>query len=121
MVDPCNLSATSDPTVNASPKYTFASPGTYFLNSSALNNSNTSGGGAGITYVAGTYNYAWVEFSPTGGTTYPTGNATAYLLLTNAFMPSSKATVPDYTPANHPNWYQVSINSLTGMSEVVRP
>jgi prepilin-type N-terminal cleavage/methylation domain-containing protein len=115
MVDPSG----PDPTQNASPKYTFTPPGTYFLNSGLLNNSN--GSGSGISYVAGTYNYAWVEFSPTGATTYPSGNATAYLLLTEAFMPSSQATAPVYTPANHPNWFQVSINSLTGMSEVVRP
>jgi type II secretory pathway pseudopilin PulG len=115
MVDPSNI----DPTQSATPKYTYTPPGTYFLNSSLLGNSN--GAGAGISYEAGAYNYTWVEFSPTGGTTYPAGNATVYLLLTQAFMPSSTATAPVYTPANHPNWYQVSINSLTGMSEVVRP
>ena len=102
-------------------------PGTYFLNSALLNTNGNGNTYPAIPYEAGTYNYAWIEFSPTGGTTFPlTGGTTVYLLLTEAFLPSS-AGPPTYTARSKTkantiaNWYQVSVTSLTGMSEVMRP
>lgn len=95
--------------------------GTNFLSTSAspplLNTNNSTDS---VTYEGGKYNYAYVGFSPTGATTFPTGFSSVYILLTQAFLPANSKT-PVYTPANHPNWYQVTVNSLTGMSEVVQP
>jgi prepilin-type N-terminal cleavage/methylation domain-containing protein len=114
LIDP-----STDPVSTAKPVYSFATPpGAYFLNSSALNNSNTTDT---ITLGNASYNYAWVQFSPTGATTFAPGYPTVYLLLTQAVLPSSAATAPVYTPPTHPNWYQIRINSLTGMSVVIRP
>jgi prepilin-type N-terminal cleavage/methylation domain-containing protein len=108
-----------DPTQNAAPRYTYSVPtGTYYFLNSSLLNSNNSGT---IAYEGGAYNFVGMEFSPTGATTYPTGFSTVYLLLTEGHMPTPTATAPVYTPPGHPNWYQVTVNSLTGISEVVRP
>lgn len=113
------IDPSSDPATSASPAYAFATtPGTYFLNSGALNNSSSSGNG--VTVGNGTYNYTWIEFSPTGSTTFPAGYSTTYLLLTEGFIPSQSGS-PIYTHNRHANWFQVSINSLTGTSKVVRP
>ena len=121
-----------NPLTKSAPSYVFASGtstfGTYFLNTNTLNNPNPSSGSTPVTIGAGNYNYVWIEFSPTGGTTMPIPPSTVSLLLVEGIMPSTAATTPTYTSkgkvsgsAAITNWLQVSINCLTGTTKIKRP
>jgi len=113
----------TNPTTAVTPPYTFSTmPGTYIMNSSLLQNSNVLTSNPTVPCGTSNYNYAWVEFSPTGGTTYPTAYSLTYILVTEGFISQTGSVVSTvYTQKNHPNWLQVSINSLVGTSKVLRP
>jgi len=114
---------TSNPNPTGNP---YAVPSTttgtyYFLNSTSLGNADNPD--TFVKVVSGNYDFAYVQFSPNGGTVFSNSASmpsTVYLMVTEGFLPSSSATTPTYT-RKHADWVQVSVNCLTGMSKVIRP
>ena len=99
--------------------YTFAptsdpkNPGTYFLDAT-LSNTKT-----GITVPSGTADVAWIEFTPTGTTSF-TGAVPnrVYMLLTEGFWNGTSITS---THSGHPNWLAPTVDTLVGRIGIVRP
>jgi type II secretory pathway pseudopilin PulG len=91
------------------PKY----PGTYFLDT-ALSNTKI-----GIKVPSGTANIAWIEFTPTGTTSF-TGAIPnrVYMLVTEAFWNGTSMTS---THSGHSNWFAATVDTLVGRVGTVRP
>ena len=100
-------------TYNFAPTTDPKHPGTYFLDAS-LSNTRT-----GITVPSGTADIAWIEFTPTGATSFTGAVPTrVYILVTEGFWNGMTITS---TSSGHPNWLAAAVDTLVGRISVIRP
>jgi Tfp pilus assembly protein FimT len=88
-------------------------PGTYFLDAT-LSNTKT-----GIKVPSGTADIAWIEFTPTGTTSFSGAVPNrVYMLVTEGFWNGTTITS---THPGHPNWLATTVDTLVGRIGIVRP
>lgn len=88
-------------------------PGTFFL-TQGLGNTKT-----GVRVQDATVEVAWIEFTPTGATSFPTAApAKVYMLLTEGFW-NGTSTIA--THKDHPNWLITAVETLVGRISIVQP